>query len=209
MKLPTSLKITRSVFEWAETFVVSLCVVIVVMTLFVRHSPVNGHSMYPTLQGTAVNAADEFAAPKGQNDILLISNLFYTPKSGDIVVTQSNFDMSEPLVKRIIATAGQTLKIDFYTWEVWVDGELLSETYVNHEEGTWMREDGFVEVMSGCERTDDGGYVIPEGMIFCMGDNRNHSSDSRYIGVGLIDQRYVVGKVIFRIYPFNRIGLVK
>ena len=190
-------------------FAISICVVIVVMTLIVRHSPVNGHSMYPTLKGTAMNAADPYAAENGKNDILLISNLFYTPKSGVILVTQSDYDMNEPLVKRVIATGGQTLKIDFQAWCVAVDGKVLNESYVNYEDAISMRADDFETVMAGCEQTDDGAYIIPEGYIFCMGDNRNHSSDSRYAGVGLIDQRYVVGKVIFRIFPFDRIGVVK
>lgn len=202
----------KAIFEWAEMFAVSICIVIVVMTLVVRHSPVSGHSMYPTLRGTAVrmsgNMVDSFAAEPGKNDILLISNLFYTPKSGDIVVTQHESDMTEPLVKRIIATPGQSLSIDFETWTVTVDGKILDESYV-HREDSFMLSANFYEVMSVCSRTEDGSYIIPDGYLFCMGDNRNHSSDSRSSSVGLIDERYVIGRVIFRIFPFDRIGTVK
>lgn len=196
-----------SLFEWAETLAVSIAAVILLISVVVRHSPVNGHSMFPTLLGTAVGAYDEYAAPDGKNDVLLISDLLYTPTAGDLVVTQSDYNMNEPLVKRVIAVGGQTLRIDFAKWEVYVDGKLLDETYVNREDFS-MRSDNYVSVMNVCDRAEDGAYIIPDGYIFCMGDNRNHSSDSRFAGVGLIDERYVVGKVVLRIFPFDRIGTV-
>ena len=201
-------KTVSGIFEWAEMFAVSVCIVLAVMTLVLRHSPVSGHSMYPTLHGNAAYAGDEFAAEQGKNDVLLVSNFFYTPKSGDIVVTQRKNDMQDPLVKRVIAVGGQSIRIDFENWQVYVDGQPLSEDYVNREEGDMHALD-FDAVMSGCAVSADGGYIVPEGYIFCMGDNRNHSSDSRAYMIGLIDKRFVVGHVIGRIWPFDRFGAVK
>ncbi len=201
--------VIREIFEWAEMLAISVCIVLIVMTTIVRHSPVTGHSMYPTLKGSALSAGDEFAAEPGKNDVLLISDLFYTPKTGDIVVTQAKGHMENPLVKRVIAVGGQSLRIDFSTWEVWVDGEKLDETYIHREDGNMMGEMEYIFHMNSCDRLEDGSYVIPEGYIFCMGDNRNHSSDSRAAGIGLIDERLVVGNVLCRIFPFDRIGAVE
>ena len=201
--------VVSAIFEWAEMFAVAICAVILVLTLLVRHSPVTGHSMYPTLVGApASSAPDPLAAEPGKQDVLRVSNLLYRPQSGDIVVTQSDYKMDEPLVKRVIAVAGDSVRIDFDSWGVYVNGRMLTEDYVNRLEGSMYSAD-FYEVVSQCERSEDGGYIIPEGYLFCMGDNRNMSMDSRSEAVGLIDARYVIGKVFFRIYPFDRIGAVK
>lgn len=200
--------VIKEIFEWAEMLAVSVCIVLILMTTVVRHSPVTGHSMYPTLKGSAITAGDPYAAEAGKNDVLLISNFLYTPKTGDIVVTQAESHMENPLVKRVIAVGGQTLKIDFDTWEVYVDGEKLDESYVNREDGSMLGETEYLAHMNSCELSEDGSYIIPDGYIFCMGDNRNHSSDSRSVGIGLIDERLVVGNVLCRIYPFDRIGAV-
>lgn len=189
-------------------FALAMAIVLIIMTVFIRHSPVNGHSMYPTLLGSPVSAGDIYAAPEGKNDILLVATLPGGVKNNDIVVTQSERDMENPYVKRVIATGGQTLSIDFAKWEVRVNGELLDESYVNRENGA-MNEESFYITMQNCNTDENGAYIIPEGYVFCMGDNRNHSSDSREASIGLIDERYILGKVIYRIYPFDRIGTVE
>lgn len=202
-------KVVKEIFEWAEMLAVSVCAVLILMTVVVRHSPVTGHSMYPTLIGAPASLPDPLAAPAGQNDVLLISDLFYTPKSGDIVVTQANGHMENPLVKRVIAAEGQSLRIDFETWSVYVDGEKLDEPYVNKVDYP-MNKQNYDEFMAqSCKLNEDGSYIIPEGYVFCMGDNRNGSADSRLEAIGLIDERLVVGKVLFRVFPFDRIGAVK
>lgn len=173
-----------SAFEWIEMFVFCFAIVLLIMTFIARHSPVIGSSMYPTLK---------------EGDILIVSDIGYTPEYGDIIVLQTpKLGYSEPLVKRVIATEGQTLDIDFDSWTVTVDGVALDESYVNYEDGTTMLQSGYTFPMT-----------IPEGYIFVMGDNRNHSMDSRdSTHVGIIDERFVLGKVIFRVYPFNKIGTV-
>lgn len=171
-----------SVFEWIELFVFSFSLVLLIMTFAVRHSPVIGSSMAHTLE---------------QNDILLVSGVMYKPNQGDVVVFQSpKVGYKEPLVKRIIAVGGQEINIDFATWTVTVDGQKLDETYVNHEQGNMMFRDIQFPL------------VIPDGYVFVMGDNRNHSLDSRDSLVGLVDDRYIIGRVIFRVYPFSKLGPV-
>lgn len=172
-----------SIFEWIELFVFSFSLVLLIMTFAVRHSPVIGSSMAHTLE---------------QNDILLVSGVMYKPKQDDIIVFQSpTIGYNEPLVKRIIAVGGQEVNIDFTTWTVTVDGEKLDETYVNFEEGRNML---FYDIQFP--------LTVPDGYVFVMGDNRNHSLDSRNSMVGMVDDRYIIGRVIFRVYPLNKIGPV-
>lgn len=180
----------QTIFEWLEIVVISFLIVLTVITFFVRHSPVNGSSMYPTLH---------------DRDILLISNLFYTPERGDIVVVQDNgttIGLAEPLVKRIIAIGGDTVDIDFDNWIITVttaEGETIiykDEPYVNYVTAP-MKKSAFPMNYP---------LKVKEGYLFVMGDNRNGSSDSRDSRIGLLDERYVVGHVLFRLFPLNRIG---
>ena len=98
----------------------------------------------------------------------------------------------------MIATAGQTVDIDFENWVVTVDGVALDEPYVNFEEGFSMNQYD-VEFP----------LTVPEGKIFVMGDNRNHSNDSRGSQIGCVDTRFVFGHVLFRLTPLNKIGTIK
>lgn len=167
--------------ELVEAFVLALAVVLVLLTFVVRHSPVIGSSMYPTLH---------------DGDVLLVSGLGYTPETGDIVIVQSKaFGLASPLVKRVIAVGGDELFIDFDTWEVRVNGVLLSEPYLNRGAGSMTTQS--VEHLSFP-------MTIPEGYLFVMGDNRQGSKDSRSADVGLIDARYVVGRVWSRILPTDQ-----
>lgn len=171
-----------SVFEWLELFVFSFALVLLIFTFVARHSPVLGSSMANTLH---------------ENDLLIVSDVLYTPKQGDIVVFQSiDTGFDEPYVKRVIATAGQVVDIDFETWSVTVDGVKLEEDYVNYEGGTMLG--------SNLEFP----YTVPEGKIFVMGDNRNHSKDSRDSRIGAVDTRYILGRVVFRLFPFDKLGTV-
>ena len=123
---------------------------------------------------------------------------------GDVVVLRKESFLEEPIVKRVIATEGQIVDIDFLTGSVYVDGVLLKEDYINELTFT---EEGMAFPL-----------VVPEGSIFVMGDNRNHSNDSRDSRLGTVDTRYVIGRAVLLAFPgpdsvtgerdFGRIGPV-
>jgi signal peptidase I, bacterial type len=170
-------------YDWLEIFVLSVSVVFLIFTFIFRIAMVVGPSMEDTLH-------------EGQS--LIISKLFYTPKTGDIIVFQMPAsEYSEPIVKRVIATAGQVVDIDFYNWKVTVDGVVLNDDYVKHVPGAMM-------LMSSYSFP----FTVPEGKIFVMGDNRNESLDSRDSRIGPVDTRYLLGKVVFRLTPLTKIGPV-
>ena len=128
--------------------------------------------------------------------LLLLSNIFYTnPQPGDIVVaSKDSFKNGEPIIKRVIATEGQIVDIDFNAGIVYVDGVALEEDYTltptNREEGNSFP------------------MAVEEGCIFVMGDNRNNSKDSRNPEIGLIDRREVLGKAILLLFPGTDGGTV-
>ena len=181
----------REAYEWVQALVCSVLAVVVLFTFVIRLIGVDGHSMVPTLQ-------------HGDRLLVLNSMLYNDYQYGDIVVLRKDTFMAEPIVKRVIATEGQTVDIDFANGIVYVDGEALDEPYIN--EPTY---------------TDEGTefpLTVPEGSIFVMGDNRNRSDDSRNSELGTVDTRYVIGRAVFLLFPgadeatgkrnFGRIGLI-
>lgn len=172
-------------YEIIET-VAKVTVIIMLAFAFIgRLNIVDGSSMRETLV---------------DGEELIVSDLFYTPKAGDIVVVHdiSAFPYNEPLVKRVIATEGQTVDIDFSTWTLTVDGKVIDEPY------RWLDP-------SRSTLTADYSFpiTVPDGEIFVLGDNRNGSADSRQIEIGTIDTRCIVGRAIARILPFNKFTVFK
>ena len=163
-----------------EICVTAITVVIICFAFFARNAVVDGESMRETLQ---------------DRDSLIVLSFGFKPKTGDIIVCQSeNYGYETPLVKRVIATSGQTISIDREKWQVSVDGVVLDELdYVRYLDGVRMNGWAYGET-----------YTVPEGYVFVMGDNRNNSTDSRSTHIGPIDERLVVGKVILRYLPFGK-----
>ena len=177
--------IIGEVFEWLEAVVFSLCLVVIIFTFIFRIVGVDGTSMFPTLNN---------------KDRVVITNFFWKPKQNDIVVvTQPNSlnpkSKNEPLIKRIIAKEGQTVEFDFELGTVKVDGVLLDEPFIN---------DGKTTLQGDLESKAQ--VVVEKGKVFVMGDNRNNSKDSRFSEIGQIDTRYLLGKAVFRLYPFDSVG---
>ena len=176
----------RSIIEYFETLVFAACAVIVIFSFFFRLCSVDGSSMNMTLQ---------------HGDKVLVSNIAYTPERGDIIVFHMTGEgkFNEPLVKRVIATGGEWIDIDFETWKVRIadnpemENALTLEEHYIHIDGYTLRSDFTFPLQ------------VPEGYLFVLGDNRNGSSDSRSAKCGLVDERRVLGKVLMRVYPFEKI----
>lgn len=169
------------IYDWIQSLMAALIFCVVLFSFFVRLIDVNGPSMNPTLY---------------EGDKLLVSDLFYKPKAGDVVIFKTdNYDPEKALVKRIVATEGQEINIDFENGIVYVDGEPLDEPYV--AEAIHSKLD-FI-----------GPKTVPEGCVFVLGDNRNSSRDSRYSMIGMVDERMILGRAYAVVYPFNVIRWVK
>ena len=173
-KNPSGAKGRAEVYDWIQCIIFALVFCVLLFVFAVRMVNVVGHSMVPTLE---------------QNDKVVISNLFYHPKQGDIVVLRKQTLMEEPIVKRIIATEGQTVDIDFDDGVVYVDGKALDEPYVN--EPVHDRENF------------EGKITVPEGCVFVMGDNRNRSLDSRSLMLGDVDTDLIMGRAFVRLFPIK------
>lgn len=167
-----------NVYRTLSDVIVCLIFVTVLFVFGIRLVGVDGDSMYPTLHNG--------------DRLTLLSNFLYEPEVGDIVVLRAVDFSDEPIVKRVIAEGGQTIDIDFETGEVRVDGALLDEPYINDPTTRF----------EGVEFP----LTVPENCIFVMGDNRLHSTDSRNPDIGCVDKRYVLGKALHIVLPFNRIG---
>lgn len=177
--------VLNDILEIIETMLTTLLLVVMLFSYVARPVTVDGSSMEPTLH---------------DQDRLVMFRLLYSPKQGDIVVVynseghvldtagevvSSGYGLHENIIKRVIATAGQTIRLDTAEGLVYVDDQPLEEPYVND-----------------LIRSDAGAFsypvTIPDGYIFVMGDNRNHSTDSRSSYVGLVSEEDVLGKAYFR-----------
>ena len=171
-----------------------MAAVLVVFTMLFRLCRVDGSSMRKTLE----------------NGQMLITTSVGEPEPGDIIVFSMTtdspyYDLNEALVKRVIAKGGQTVRIDCHTGTVFVDGKQLTERYAvlldsaGHDSGVVQQYPTY-----GYDReTRMFEVTVPEGHLFVMGDNRNHSTDSRTTIVGMVDGRRVLGRVILRLSPFT------
>lgn len=183
----------QNVALYLHDMIFMLVIVMAVLMLFLRVIVVDG----PSMENTLLNG----------DYMLLVGNMFYKdPSHGDIVVVSKQaYDNGKPIVKRVIATEGQTVDIDFNEGVVYVDGVALDEPYT--------------KTLTTLREGSDFPQVVEEGNVFVMGDNRNNSKDSRSTQIGQVDKREVLGKVIFLMYPgtgmkgdqardFDRIGAI-
>lgn len=167
----------REIISWAKSLFFSFAIVIIVNTFLVQIVLVNGTSMQPTLNG---------------GDKLFVSKINKDFQRGDVVVIENEHE--DNLIKRVIATEGETIRIDFSTGDVFINEELLVENYIR---GRTTSSYGF-----------SGETTVPAGHVFVMGDNRNASNDSRNPVIGFIDVNNIFGVTFLRIYPFDAFGSV-
>ena len=184
----------RDLFDWIEVLVHAILAVVLCFSFLFRIATIDGDSMMNTLV---------------EGERVVINNIFYTPKAGDIVVISRNkqndvYDnnpQDKPIIKRIIATEGQSVDIDFEQGIVYVDGVELDEPYT--------------KPMQPYEKYAKYDIQFPvtvdEGCVFVLGDNRPVSLASRSSQIGeygMIDTRYILGHAVFRVFPFNKIGKI-
>lgn len=184
----------RDIYALLHDLVYILAGITLFFVFIIRLVGVSGPSMMPTLQN-------------GDYVALLSNFLMGDLKQGDIIVARKqSFENGEPIVKRVIATEGQTVDLRYDengVCTVYVDGQPLQEDYINEP----MLEASYTTISFPVK--------VDEGCIFVMGDNRNHSADSRYERIGQIEKSQVLGKVLLVLFPgkdesrsrdFSRIG---
>ena len=151
MTVPDERQVRSSLYDWIQSLLFALILCIFLFVFAFKIIDVNGSSMVPTLRN---------------GDKLFVSNLFYTPVAGDVVVFKTDsYDPDKALVKRVIATEGQEVSIDFDNGIIYIDGIPIEEYYINETTTTKL---DFI-----------GPKTVPEGCLFVLGDNRNASTDSR------------------------------
>lgn len=184
-------KLVDELLDWAESFVFSLFIMLLIMMFAFKLVEVEGDSM----EGTLSNS-----------DRILVSNLFGAPKQGDIVVVNSK-GLNKTIVKRCIAVEGQVVEIDYNADTIKVDGKVIEEDYLStfakDMRNLMLFDTKYFDASASVYR-----YTVPDNCIFVLGDNRNNSTDSRFSSVAFVSIDDVLGKALVRIYPFNKFGKV-
>lgn len=168
----------RSVFRWLYVIVGMLFVFFSASMICFHVISVDGESMRPTLN---------------DKDKIFVYTLNYEPQVGDIVVMGDGSDESV-VIKRVIALENQIVNVDYATGTITVDGKPIDEKY---NFPMTQRVDNEVAYP----------YLVEKGSIFVLGDNRDDSRDSRYRSIGSIDKNLIVGKAVFRLYPFSQFDI--
>ena len=186
--------VLSGLYDCLETMIAAACFVLLLFSFIARPARVEGASMLSTLV---------------EGDTLLVSDLFYTPSCGDIVVFQNHeSSRTKPIVKRVIATEGQWIDIRFNddrTMTVWV-----ADTKEELATAEPLDESDYAQYLTDQRVLSSWSYPlqVPEGCCFCMGDNRNHSLDSRSADIGFVNRENIVGRVLVRIIPLSKFGFI-
>ena len=184
-------------FDFLEMVAWALFVIMLVFTFAIRLCRVEGQSMENTLHN---------------NQLLLTNSFFYEPEQDDIIVfhlTIPEINMEKTLVKRVIATGGQHLEINFSTNEIFVDGVRYADTHSVLKDFNDRMIGYYISHPTGANYNNETGIysvTVPEGCLFVLGDNRNNSNDSRNPAIGFVDESCVLGKVIFSVNPFESVS---
>jgi len=166
----------QGLYEWMQSIVIVFLIILCLLTFIGRPMGVHGYSMMPTLS---------------EDDRMIIRSIGYTPDRGDVIVfSRHDFEEGAALVKRVIALAGDVVNLDAVAGMVYVNGILQDEPYIND----LTRRAGNMSFP----------FTVPEGHVFVLGDNRNHSTDSRDMTIGAVDEREIIGQVVAVVLPFNR-----
>lgn len=176
----------KELVDYIEIFVFAVCSVILLFSFAFRLCTVDGSSMENTLF---------------EGETLVVSDLFYDPQAGDIIVFHQTGALNEPVVKRVIATGGETVSIA-YTYDTMTVTVIATDGTVRVLEEEYIKYEGYPLY------TRPSTTTVPKGQLFVMGDNRNESKDSRHPDIGLVDERRILGKVILRVSPLSRFGTV-
>ncbi len=182
--MQTRSKTVRTILEWIEEVVIAIVLITVVFTFVCRVVTVTGTSMVPSFH---------------EGDRVLVVSDLNGVEQGDVVVIVNVLE--EPIIKRVIATEGQVVDFDYETKSVLVDGQVVDETKFGLENGITDEPFSSFEVLEFPQ-------TVPEGCVFVLGDNRAVSEDSRYQDVGMIDERNILGKAVFHLFPFQNLGPV-
>ena len=172
----------KEILDWVFTLGLAVIIALLVRNFVFTLVLVDGDSMQNTLQ---------------DKERLVVSRLPYTPKYGDIIIFKPKSDPSKVFVKRVIATEGQTVSINYDEGKVYVDGKALDEPYIKEQ------------MVRKFYYQDFGPEVVPEDCVFVLGDNRNSSHDSRSPDVGMVHKKTILGKAVLRFWPINKFEVLK
>lgn len=175
--------------DWVVAILIAVVAALVIRNYVFTLVKVQGQSMEPTLENA---------------DRLYVNRLFYTPEKGDVIIFVPKTDPDRPYVKRVIATEGDTVYIDFNTGKLFVNGQHIEEPYI--KEKTKLSGSYINGLIKQGKYSPDKPIIVQKGHVFALGDNRNNSKDSREIGQVPIEE--ILGGAVFRFWPLDSIGSV-
>lgn len=179
----------KEIRDWVLCLVIAVALALVIRNFVFTLVKVQGASMQPTLQ---------------ENDRLYVNRFFYKPEKGDVIIFKPESDPDRPYVKRVIATEGDTVYIDFENGDVYVNGQVIDEPYIKDK--TTRTGAYIMECIANGQYSKDNPIVVEKDKVFVMGDNRNNSRDSREIGQ--VPENEIVGGAVFRFWPVSNFGSV-